>query len=192
MRRLLLILGVLLVAGCGVPDPVPVPSGASTASTTPVQSRVPAPAAITIPSIGAHSTLIPLGLTPERALDAPPVTEPMQAGWYSPGPEPGQVGPAVIAGHVDGQVDGMSGQPGIFYRLRELAAGAEVLVDQADGSHLRFVVDRVEHHDKDAFPTGAVYGDVDRPELRLITCGGSFDREARSYRENIIVWAVLA
>lgn len=189
-RSLLLILGVLLVAGCGVSDPVPPPPAASTISSASTPTL--APAAVTIPSIGAHSTLVPLALTPEGALEVPPVDAPLQAGWYSLGPEPGASGPAVIAGHVDGVVNGQKGQPGIFYRLREMKPGDEVLVDREGGSQLRFVVERVEHHDKDSFPTAEVYGNTPGPQLRLITCGGSFDHEARSYRENVIVWAVLA
>jgi hypothetical protein len=197
---LTLIFGVLLVAGCGIPVPNPAGSpGASPTGTTP-RPPTPAPTAITIPAIGAHSTLVPLGLTPERALEVPPVDAPMQAGWYAgadpakPGDEvePGELGPAVIAAHVDGVVDGKRGQPGLFYRLRDLAPGSEVLIDREDGSQLRFVVERVEHHDKDSFPTSEVYGATPGPELRLITCGGSFDHEARSYRENIVAFARLA
>jgi hypothetical protein len=56
----------------------------------------------------------------------------------------------------------------------------------------RFAVDRVEQHPKDDFPTGAVYGVTERPTLRLITCGGAFDRSVRSYVDNLIVYASLA
>lgn len=188
IRRLLLVVGLLVLAGCGTSAPAsPLPEVRFDPP-----SQVPAPTAVTIPAIDAHSTLIPLGLTPEGALEVPPVDAPWQAGWFSPGPEPGQTGPAVVVGHVDGVVDGQKGQPGIFHDLHRLAAGDEVLVDRADGSQLRFVVERVESHDKDTFPTQAVYGDTDGPELRLITCGGTFDREAGHYQANIIVWAVLA
>jgi sortase (surface protein transpeptidase) len=192
------VFGVLLVAGCGIPVPNPAGSpGASTARSAP---EPPAPTAITIPAIGAHSTLVPLGLTPERALEVPPVDAPLQAGYYAgadpakPGDEvvPGAVGAAVVVGHVDGVIDGAKGRPGIFYRLREVKPGDEILIDRADGSQLRFVVERVEHHDKDSFPTSEVYGATPGPELRLITCGGSFDHEARSYRENIVAFARLA
>ena len=193
------VFGVLLVAGCGVPVPNPSPPGASTARSAPVPSP-PVPTAIAIPAIGAHSTLVPLGLTPELALEVPPVDAPMQAGWYAgadpakPGDEvvPGAVGPAVIAAHVDGEINGRKGQPGLFKRLGELKPGDEVLVDRADGSQLKFVVSRTEQHDKGKFPSAEVYGATGRPELRLITCSGPFDREAHSYEDNRIVWAVLA
>ena len=200
MRRLLLtVLGVLLAAGCGVPVPIPTSPGASAVSSTPVPPPSE-PTAITIPAIGAHSTLVPLGLTPELALEVPPVDQPMQGGWYAgadpekPGDEvvPGEVGPAVIAAHVDGVVDGRKGQPGLFQRLRELTPGAEILIDRADGSQLRFVVERAERFNKDAFPSAEVYGATDRPELRLITCGGQFNREWHSYEDNVVAFAVLA
>jgi hypothetical protein len=162
--------------------------------------RVPAPTSVTIPAIGAHSSLIPLGLTPEGALEVPPVDQPMQAGWYAgldsaiDGDEirPGENGPAVILGHVDGVINGQKGQSGVFHDLGKLRPGDDVLVDRADGQRLRFVVQRVESHDKDTFPTREVYGDTDGPELRLITCGGDFDRAAGHYVENTIVWAVIA
>jgi Sortase domain len=144
------------------------------------------PAALDIPKIGAHSSLVPLGLNPDNTVQVPPVSTPMQAGWYSYGPAPGEPGPAVILGHVDG-----NRQPGIFYRLSELRPGDVVTVSRKDSTEARFVVRKVEEIGKDRFPTDAVYGDTADPELRLITCGGSFDRAAHSYRDNIIVYAAL-
>ncbi|MEU8414943.1 class F sortase [Amycolatopsis japonica] len=144
------------------------------------------PVAVHIPKLGADSSLIELGLDANRRMRTPPVTTPMQAGWYEPGPAPGQTGPAVIVGHVDG-----ASQPGIFYRLHELAPGDRVTVERADGSVVTFVVRRTIHAPKERFPTKEVYGRTAGPELRLITCGGSFDRAARSYRDNVIVFARL-
>ncbi|AGM02950.1 class F sortase [Amycolatopsis keratiniphila] len=144
------------------------------------------PTAVHIPKLGADSSLIELGLDANRRMRTPPVTTPMQAGWYEPGPAPGQTGPAVIVGHIDGAT-----QPGIFYRLHELAPGDRVIVERADGSVVIFVVRRTLHAPKDRFPTKEVYGRTAGPELRLITCGGSFDRAARSYRDNVIVFARL-
>ena len=95
------------------------------------------------------------------------------------------MGPAVLAGHVDSTAG-----PAVFWRLRDLAPGDEVLVDRADGTTARFTVTRVERHPKDAFPTDEVYGPTTGAELRLITCGGEFDRAARSYRDNVVVFAV--
>lgn len=184
MRRALLVVLLVVLAGCGATPALPIVAPADMVST-------PAPTAITIPKIGAASTLVPLGLTPEGALQVPDVHTPLQAGWFDKGVAPGAVGPAVVVGHVDGEINGVKGQPGIFYRLHELAPGDQILIDRADGSSLRFVVARVESYDKSGFPTGKVYGDTERPELRLITCHGTFDHAARSYTENLVVFATL-
>ncbi|QKV80475.1 class F sortase [Amycolatopsis sp. Hca4] len=185
--------GLTVVLTAGRPDeplsapspPVP-PSTVPAATTAPELPRVD-PVAVEVPRIGAQSTLIPLGLNPDGTLEVPPVSRPMQAGWYALGPTPGESGPAVIVGHVDG-----NRQKGIFYRLRELVPGDRVLVTRKDGTTLTFVVSHVDRVDKDEFPSGAVYGDTPDPQLRLITCGGSFDRTVHSYRDNIIAYAKLA
>jgi sortase (surface protein transpeptidase) len=180
-RWLLPVLGLALLGGCAVqPGPVAAPP-----SSVPVSVRSE-PVALDIPKIGAHSTLVPLGLSPDGTIEVPPVSKPLQAGWYRLGPTPGEVGPAVLLGHVDGNK-----QKGIFFRLKELVPGDRVTVSKMDGSVARFVVTKVDQIDKDEFPTQAVYGDTAGPELRLITCGGSFDRAAHSYRDNIIVYGVL-
>jgi sortase (surface protein transpeptidase) len=110
-----------------------------------------------------------------------------RAGWFEGSPVPGAVGPAVIAGHVD-SYDG----PAVFFRLRDLAPGDEVVVDRADGTSARFTVTGLDRYPKAEFPTQQVYGPTHRPELRLITCGGDFDRDVRSYRDNVVVTAVRA
>ncbi|GAA4541165.1 class F sortase [Amycolatopsis samaneae] len=145
-----------------------------------------APVSLDIPKIAARSSLVPLGLNPDSTVQVPPVETPLQAGWYENGPTPGELGPAVILGHVDGNK-----QAGIFYRLRELKPGDEVSVARKDGTTARFAVTKVDQVPKDHFPTDAVYGDTAGPELRLITCGGAFDRSAHSYLDNIIVYAHL-
>ncbi|HEX5403124.1 MAG TPA: class F sortase [Pseudonocardiaceae bacterium] len=157
---------------------------ASISATPP--ARVP-PVSVRIPSIDATSTLVPLGLNPDGSVQVPPVSTPMQAGWYSGGSAPGELGPAVLLGHVDGDK-----QIGIFFRLHELKAGDPVLVTRADGSVERFTVTKVTKVAKDAFPTAAVYGPTKDAELRLVTCGGTFDHAAHSYVDNVIVYAALA
>ncbi|MET0233898.1 MAG: class F sortase [Kibdelosporangium sp.] len=144
------------------------------------------PTEISIPKLGAKSSLIPLGLNADQTIQVPPVEQPMQAGWYDKAPTPGEIGPAVILGHVDGNK-----KPGIFFRLKEMAAGDEVLVSRQDGSTARFKATRVERVSKKDFPTDLVYGNTEGAELRLITCGGEFDHSARSYKDNVIVFASL-
>lgn len=144
------------------------------------------PVEVDIPKIGARSSLVSLGLNADGTLEVPPVSHPQQAGWYDNGPTPGEIGPAVVLGHVDGDH-----QEGVFYRLKELGPGDEVDISRQDGKTLKFRVSHVDSVSKDSFPTNAVYGDTPDPELRVITCGGSFDPSARSYRNNIVVYATL-
>jgi hypothetical protein len=144
---------------------------------------VPAsPTAVEIPSIGVVSELSNLVLDESGAIEAPSDFD--VAGWFSLGPRPGQPGPAVIAGHVDSR-DG----PAVFYRLHELVPGDYVIVHRADGTTIRFTVTDAQRYSKDAFPTESVYGPVPGPELRLITCGGEFDRSRQQYRDNVVVYA---
>ena len=143
-----------------------------------------APVRLQIPSIGVDSDLTPLALQEDGAIEVPLTGFP--AGWYTGAPTPGELGPAVIVGHVD-----WDGRPGVFYELRDLEVGTEIAVARADGSTALFRVTRLEQYPKDAFPTDEVYGDVDHAGLRLITCAGSFDRQAGSYRDNLIAYAEL-
>jgi sortase (surface protein transpeptidase) len=143
------------------------------------------PVRLQIPAIGVDSGLMPLGLQDDGSLEVPP--EGFPAGWYTDAPTPGELGPAIIAGHVD-----WAGSPGVFYSLRDLTPGDAITVDRADGSTARFTVGSVQQFPKDEFPTEAVYADLPTAGLRLITCGGSFDRSARSYEDNIVVFADLA
>ena len=143
-----------------------------------------APVRLQIPSIGVDSDLMDLGLQTDGTLEVPPSGFP--AGWYTGAPTPGELGPAIITGHVD-----WGGQPGVFFDLWELSTGDEIAITRQDGSTARFRVTRVEQFAKHAFPTQAVYGDLDHAGLRLITCGGDFDPQARSYRDNVIVFAEL-
>ncbi len=108
-------------------------------------------------------------------------------GWYDGSPTPGQLGPAVLAGHVDWE-----GEPGASYGLRELRPGDTVVVDRADGTVATFRVDRVEEHAEDDFPTEEVHGDIDHAGQRLITRGGALDEDAGDHQADIIVFASLA
>ncbi|MCC5947996.1 MAG: class F sortase [Nitriliruptoraceae bacterium] len=166
-----------------VPDPVtepaenPDPDQAVMAPSTPTRLQVPA--------AGVDTTLMALGIQDDGRLEVPPGGFP--AGWFTGSPTPGERGPAIIAGHVD-----WAGQPGVFFEIRDLAPGDDIAITRRDGTTAHFRVTRVERFAKDAFPTEEVYGDLDHAGLRLITCGGAFDRQARSYEDNIVVFAVLA
>ena len=143
------------------------------------------PVAIKIPAIAVDSELIELGLLADGTMEVPPDGD--SAGWYDGAPTPGELGPAVIAGHVD-WVTG----PGVFYDLADVGAGDEVLVTRADGTVAVFVVSTVEEYAKDEFPSDRVYGDIDHAGLRLITCGGSWNARTQHYESNTVVFAELA
>lgn len=152
----------------------------------PVPMAMPAaaPVRLQISSIGVDSELVDLGLQGDGTLEVPSSGFP--AGWYTGAPTPGELGPAIMTGHVD-----WGAQPGVFFNLRQLSPGDDIAVTRQDGSTARFAVTHVEQFDKDAFPTQAVYGDLDHAGLRLITCGGSFDPQMRSYEDNLVVFAEL-
>lgn len=143
------------------------------------------PVTVEIPTIGVEASLVDLDLDQDRRLQVP--DDPARGGWYVRGPRPGEDGPAVVAGHVDSQAG-----PAVFWRLGELAPGDRITVHDAERTRHVFVVDRVERWPKDDFPTDAVYRQSHGPELRLITCGGAFDRDTGHYRDNVIVFATAA
>jgi sortase (surface protein transpeptidase) len=162
---------------------LPAPTGPIEAVPEEQSAQVSKPVSLTIPSIGVQTGLVHLGLTASGALQVPPTTT--VAGWYTGSPPPGAVGSAVIAGHID-SVAG----PGVFYHLSSLRPGDRVYVRRADGSLAVFRVTVVRSYLKDAFPTGDVYGPVPDAELRLITCGGTFDYATGHYVSNTVVYAV--
>jgi hypothetical protein len=150
----------------------------------------PAPARLEIPRIGVSTGLQRLGRAKDGTVGVPRGPRRWDtAGWYAGpgGTRPGDPGSAVILGHVDSR----SG-PAVFYRLRELRPGDRVEVVQAGGARARFTVDRVERYPKRRFPTDDVYYPTLTPRLRLVTCGGEFDRAAGSYRDNVIAFASLS
>jgi LPXTG-site transpeptidase (sortase) family protein len=142
------------------------------------------PTRVRIPRIGVDSALLSLGLDAHGALQAPPDYD--LAGWYADGTVPGEIGPAVIAGHVDS----FRGKA-VFFRLHELHEGDQVQVQRGQ-AWVSFLVVRVDRYAKNAFPTAQVYGPTPDAQLRLITCGGAFDPTTKSYVDNIVVYAVEA
>lgn len=188
IRRLTTVMvGLVLLAGCGVHVPTPGQFQEPAPVTAPVV--VSAPAKMIIPAINAESTLIPLGLNPDKTFTVPPVATPKQASWFDGGPTPGEPGPAIILGHIDGHKI-----PGIFWRLKELKPGDVVEIFYVDGSKRDFHVTRNIQALKNKFPQQEVLGFTPHPELRLITCGGDFDPHGAadgtgSYLSNTIVFA---
>jgi hypothetical protein len=170
------------------PRPVPIPAPTeqtvlpATLATGPQAAR---PTWLSIPSLAIRTRLIHLGVNRNGTLQVPSSTT--VAGWYTGSPRPGMIGSAIIAGHVDSRTG-----PGIFFWLRTLHRGDRIYVGRADGTMAVFTVTKVRKFAKDEFPTAAVYGPVPDAELRLITCGGIFDRSRGSYLSNVVVFARLA
>ena len=205
-RAALLLLAVLavLTAGCSTTG------GGNAPPRSPVTIRtVPAPlpvqpASIDIPKIGAHSTLLPIGLDPKTGeLAQPDVTHPQQAVYYcvtdvvpamacKSGVVPGQVGPSIIFGHVDGSIRNGAHQEGIFFHLHELKVGDKITVRRVDGTDLTYTTYKIIQKAKTDFPTQEVYGNTAASELRLMTCSGTFIGGQFGYADNTIVFARLA
>ncbi|MFC3688694.1 class F sortase [Aquipuribacter hungaricus] len=168
----------------------PAPSAPATSpAPTPVQTAAPAPAAlpvqVRIPSIGVDSPLLHLGLQDDGALEVPQGADFDTAAWYDGSPRPGDVGPAVIEGHVSSSARG----PSVFFELSTLAVGDRVEVVREDGTTVAFEVYGIEQFPKDGFPTLDVYGNTPGPELRLITCGGTVAESTGRYTDNVVVFA---
>ena len=166
----------------GATPTLPAPTGPIVAAPQRQSAQVSQPVSLTIPAIGVQGNIIHLGLTASGALQVPSSTA--VAGWYTGSPRPGAVGSAVIAGHIDSK----SG-PGVFFQLSSLHPGDRVYVRRADGTLAVFKVTAVSQFAKDSFPTSAVYGAVPDSELRLVTCGGTFDPQLRAYLSNTVVYA---
>ncbi|WP_433795208.1 class F sortase [Actinoplanes sp. CA-252034] len=192
--------GATLALGLRTEDGLPPLPAAAQASPVPAAVKAPssppgvaparvlkraAPVRLRIPAIGVDTAIMELGLQRDGSLEVPPLRGDAPAGWYRDSPTPGETGASVLAGHVDTARDG----PAVFFRLRELKTGDEIVVRRDDGSVAMFRVSRVALYAKRDFPTAEVYAPIDRPGLRLITCGGAFDRSEGSYRSNVVVFA---
>lgn len=143
------------------------------------------PTEIRIPRIGVNAQVMNVGVNPEGKIEVPAPEQAHLAAWYERGPSPGETGNAVVVGHVDSYVTG----PAVFFQLGALRPGDEIEIERRDGEVARFRVDRVESHPKETFPGDAVYGPADRPQLRLVTCGGIFDDAIDDYPNNVVVFA---
>jgi LPXTG-site transpeptidase (sortase) family protein len=189
-------LASLLVA-CGGPGTTtgssasPPPASVSSGTSVPPPAKSAAamarsvPVGLKIPAIGVDTSVMRLGLAADGTVEVPPIAAHDRAGWYRHSPTPGQTGPSVILGHV---TVGSYGD-GVFRHLGELNRGDKVVARLENGRSAVFAVTAVRTVAKADFPTDEVYGDVDRPELRLITCGGP--RTGDGYQDNVIVFATL-
>lgn len=165
----------------------PTPSGAAPAAPPTVQP-LPAsdPVRLRVPAIDVDAPMTRLDLDAAGALRPPPADSPGLAGWYGDGTAPGATGTAVTTGHVDTRTG-----PGVFYNLGAVTKGDTIEISRADQRTAVFAVVAVEVYDKKNFPDEKVYGSSDRPELRVITCGGGYTK-GTGYQGNIVVFATLS
>jgi sortase (surface protein transpeptidase) len=175
--------------------PAPKPSSAAIRSAAAAKRTAPPmvatlaaarsiPSTLRIPAIGLSVPLSSLGLNADGSVQVP--TNTVEPGWFQLGPTPGQVGSAVILGHVDSYQG-----PGVFFQLRTLASGDQVFVDLSDGVTVQFTVNTVATYSKQQFPSQRVYGSHGSSALQLVTCGGTFDHQTGSYLSNIVVYTSL-
>jgi sortase (surface protein transpeptidase) len=166
-----------------LPGPLHPGSDPSPAATvTPAARSVPV--TLSVPAIGLNVSLSQLGLNPDGTVQVP--TNYQEPGWYRFGPSPGQLGSAVILGHVDSYLG-----PAVFFRLGSLDIGDRVDVTLADGVIAQFVVREVAMYLKTQFPTRLVYGPHGYSGLQLVTCGGVFDSQTGHYLSNVVVYTSL-
>jgi hypothetical protein len=163
--------------------PAPAPRLRRELNPTPLRRSLPL--TVRIPAIGVDARVIPLGLGPDDIVNVPSLTTPMLTSWFDGGVTPGQVGPAVLFGHVDSAVTG----PAVFYRLGDLRPGNLVYVTRADHRTAVFQVDAVDLYSESSFPDTAIYSSTATPVLRLITCGGQFDTQTHLYLDRTVAYA---
>ncbi|MFF2407284.1 class F sortase [Streptomyces sp. NPDC058092] len=169
------------VAAVGRPLGVPLP-----APHDPIKGAVPE--RVEVPSIGIKAPVVARDLDKDGAIEPPPFDTPQTVGWYGNGTEPGAKGPALFVGHVDTET-----RPAVFYGLSAARPGAKIEVTRADGTVAEFTVDDVQVFTRERFNADKAYGPRKngRAELRLITCGGTYDRASHSYDANVVVSAYL-
>ncbi|MDO0930933.1 class F sortase [Streptomyces sp. DG2A-72] len=170
------------------PPPPPPPSSSSSSESLRAGKHLPRsrPIRLRIPKISVDAPFTPLAIGRSGQLDAPPADEVNLVGWYAEGVSPGEAGTSIIAGHVD-----TATSPAVFAELGELEKGDRFRVKRADRRVATFVVDSVETFEKDSFPDERVYADTPQAQVRLITCAGDYDRSAKDYTENLVVFAHL-
>lgn len=186
----LAVTGVSLIgAGYGTPGPPQVVEASGSAGLAGAVRQAPAspPVELSIDAISVDAPVEQVDVDRDGTLVPPSLRQATKVGWYERGPTPGEAGNAVLVGHVDTSDSG----PAVFYLLGRLKPGDEVTVTRRDRSTVTFQVDGVRLYSKHAFPADLVYGPTTRPQLRLITCGGTFDRATSTYSGNTVITATM-
>lgn len=173
--------------------PIQIQAPVATAAPAPVAATEPVvakglprsePTRLRIAKVGIDTSFVSIGLQASGELEVPKRYD--VVGWYNRAPTPGEIGPAVVVGHVD-----RPGGIAVFWRLRELLPGDTFEIDRADGTTAKFKVDQVKQVPQDSFPTEEVYGYIEHAGIRLITCSGTFNRTIQRYTHNTVVYGSL-
>jgi len=143
------------------------------------------PVKLSIPEIGVNSNIEYVGLDAKRNMDVPKEAE--NVAWYELGPKPGEIGSAVLAGHLDAP----DGSPAVFWDLKNLKTGNEIVITDEDGEKQTFIIKGIESYPWDDFPLEEVFADSTGRKLNLITCEGDFDRETKNYSKRTVVYAEM-
>ncbi|MEJ1195869.1 MULTISPECIES: class F sortase [unclassified Streptomyces] len=169
------------MAAAGRPPDVPLPPAHA-----PLGDALPQ--RLDVPGLGIQAPVVSRGLDTEGAIEPPPFDRPGSVGWYADGVSPGEAGTALMVGHVDTETE-----PAVFYQISTLEPGETIRVLRDDAEVAEFTVDDVQVLTRDGFDAQQAYGphSTGRAELRLITCGGTFDRATNSYTANVVVSAYL-
>ncbi len=172
------------------PPPVPIYSAPAPATLQRTEQDIPIglkasmPVNLKIESVGIQAAIGGIDLNSDGTLEVPKSYD--LVGWYKRSPTPGEIGPSIITGHVDSYKG-----PAVFWRLSQVKAGDKILVTREDKSVATFIVDRIEQFNQDNFPTDTVYGNISSSGLRLITCGGYYQRSVQRYTHNTVVFASI-
>jgi sortase A len=143
------------------------------------------PRILRVSSLNIEATIESVGLDEKRSMDVPKAWE--NVAWYNLGYRPGEIGNAVIAGHFDAP----DGGPAVFYKLKDLQPGQEIIVTDQNDNELTFIITESKTYDFDSFPIKTVFGESETPRLNLITCEGIFNREEKNYSQRTVVFSEL-
>ncbi len=146
------------------------------------------PVRLEIPAIGVDAVVEHVGRQPAGEMDVPHV--PSHVAWFNESALPGQYShkTAIITGHLDSPAG-----PAVFFSLRKLVIGDELVVTYANGDRYTFVVIEKERYQHDQLPSQKLFGDGETRgrRLNLVTCDGAWDRGQANYSQRLVVYTRL-
>lgn len=150
-----------------------------------IAEAVEIPIHITIPGIGVDAAVEEVGITTEGAMDVPMKSD--DAAWYSPGTRPGEIGSAVIAGHLNSTHNAGA----VFTKLSSVNIGDIITTQTASGSTMNFIITSIKLYAADQDATDVFTSTDGKAHLNLITCAGAWNNEKKQNEERLVVFAEL-